>query len=49
VIGSVTLITTPGSVGVARADTRRLFLVGGGLVVAQLAWLAWLALQSRIS
>jgi polysaccharide chain length determinant protein (PEP-CTERM system associated) len=49
VIGSVTLITSPGSVGVTRADTRRLFLVGAGLVVAQLTWLAWLAMQSRIS
>jgi polysaccharide chain length determinant protein (PEP-CTERM system associated) len=49
VIGSVTLLTSPGTVGLARADTRRLLLVAAGLIVAQLGWLAWLAIQSRIA
>ncbi len=48
VIGTVTLLTNPGSVGLARADTRRLVGVGAGLVAAQLAWLAWIAMQSRL-
>jgi polysaccharide chain length determinant protein (PEP-CTERM system associated) len=48
VIGSVTLLTNPGSVSLARADTRRLIGVSAALVVAQVAWLAWIAIQSRL-
>lgn len=47
VLGSVSLRLDRQAIAFARADTRRLVTLAAGLLVLQLAWIAWVALQSR--